>query len=279
LHGPDSACSGCTAASGEVPLTTRAKWREIGFLHTARRQIVSPHPFLDIRMLPQPDDVTCGPTCLQAVYRYLGLEIDLPRLISEVRGLPDGGTLAVYLGNHALKRGLKARVYSYHLKIFDPSWRGLDSPELASKLEQQLEHKQGKKFVVASRAYIRFLELGGEIAFDDLTPELLDVPFDAGLPVLTGLSATYLYNSRREYTTRQNRAVYDDLRGEPAGHFVVLCGRERGKVRVADPFIGNPLADDSHYYDVRIDRLIRAILLGVVTYDANLLVLSEGDLP
>jgi hypothetical protein len=240
---------------------------------------LSPHPFIDIRMMPQPDDVTCGPTCLQAVYRHLNRRMDLDQLIAEVRGLPDGGTLAVYLGNHALKLGLKARVYSYHLKIFDPSWRGAEPAELADKLEAQLGFKQGKKFEAASRAYIRFLELGGEIAFDDLTPELLDIPFEAGLPVLTGLSATYLYDSRREYTVRHNRTIYDDLRGEPAGHFVVLCGREGHKVRVADPFIGNPLAADSHYYDVGVDRIIRAILLGVMTYDANLLVLSDGDLP
>ena len=240
---------------------------------------MNPHPFLDIRILPQPDDVTCGPTCLQAVYRHLGQRLDLQQIINEVRGLPDGGTLAVFLGIHALKRGLKARLYSYHLKIFDPSWRGAESAELAGKLEAQLAFKQGKKFEAASRAYIRFLELGGEIAFDDLTHELLDVPFNAGLPILTGLSATYLYDSRREYTNRQNRAVYDDLRGEPTGHFVVLCGREDGMVRVADPFICNPLADDSHYYDVGVERLIRAILLGVMTYDANLLVISDGDLP
>lgn len=240
---------------------------------------MSPHPFLDIRIQPQPDDLTCGPTCLQAVYRHLGQRIDLQQLISEVRGLHDGGTLAVYLGNHALQLGLNARLYSYHLKIFDPSWRGADSQELAGKLEAQLSFKHGKKFEIASRAYIRFLELGGEIAFDDLTPELLDVPFEAGLPILTGLSATYLYDSRREYTNRHNRAVYDDLRGEPTGHFVVLCGREGGTVRVADPYIGNPLADDSHYYDVAVDRLIRAILLGVLTYDANLLVISDGDPP
>jgi hypothetical protein len=236
---------------------------------------VTAPPFLDIRMLPQPDDVTCGPTCLQAVYRHLGQKLDLQQIIAEVRGLPEGGTLAVYLGIHALKRGLHARLYSYHLKIFDPSWRGLDSAGLAAKLEAQLRFKHGKKFEAASRAYIRFLELGGEIAFADLTPELLDVPFGAGLPVLTGLSATYLYGSCREYTDRHDRAVYDDLRGEPTGHFVVLCGRESSTVRVADPFIGNPLADDSHYYDVQVERLIRAILLGVMTYDANLLVISK----
>ncbi len=240
---------------------------------------MSPHPYLDIRMLPQPDDISCGPTCLQAVYRYLGRRMDLGQIITEVPGLPEGGTLAVSLGNHALRLGYRARLYSYHLKIFDPSWRGLDSAALVGKLQAQLQHKHGKKFQEASRAYIRFLELGGEIAFDDLRPRLLDHAFDAGLPVLTGLSATYLYDSCREYTNRHNRAVYDDLRGEPTGHFVVLCGREGRKVRVADPFIGNPLAEESHYYDVGMDRLIRAILLGVMTYDANLLVLAEDELP
>lgn len=240
---------------------------------------MNPKPFLDIRMRPQPDDVSCGPTCLQAVYRFLGHQLDLSQIIHEVRGLPDGGTLAVYLGKHALARGLKARLYSYHLKIFDPCWRGLASTELAAKLEAQLGFKQGKKFETASRAYIRFLELGGEIALEDLTPQLLDIPFSAGLPILTGLSATYLYDSRREYTNRHNRSVYDDLRGEPAGHFVVLCGREGDLVRVADPYIGNPLASEHHYYEVEINRLLRAILLGVMTYDANLLVVADGALP
>jgi hypothetical protein len=236
------------------------------------------HAYLDVRILPQPDDVTCGPTSLHAVYDYLGIEHDLARLIGEVRGLPEGGTLAVYLGNHALKRGLNARIYSYHIKIFDPSWKHLGREALSAKLQEQLEHKKGKKFETASRAYMRFLELGGEIAFDDLTPELFDVPFNAGLPILTGLSATYLYDSPREYTGRNNKAVYDDIRGEPTGHFVVLCGREANNVRVADPFLGNPLAD-GHHYDVDSQRLIRAILMGAISYDANLLVISKDPLP
>lgn len=235
-------------------------------------------PFLDIDILPQPDDVSCGPTCLHAVYQYLGLSKDLDRVIAQVRPLPDGGTLSVHIGIHALRQGLKARLYSYNLKVFDPSWAGLDRAALAAKLEAQLRHKGGKRFVAASAAYVSFLHLGGEIRFDDLTPDLLDVPFAAGLPVLTGLSATWLYGSRREYTSRKGRSVYDDLRGEPAGHFVVLCGREGDKVRVADPFLANPLAQ-GHHYDVEVNRLIRAILLGVMTYDATLLVIAKDKLP
>jgi len=43
-------------------------------------------------------------------------------------------------------------------------------------------------------------------------------------------------------------------------------------VSVADPLDDNPRFSSRHYR-VGIDRLIGAILLGVVTYDANLLVI------
>jgi hypothetical protein len=57
----------------------------------------------------------------------------------------------------------------------------------------------------------------------------------------------------------------------------VLCGydKQQRKVLVADPYLPNPLADD-HYYDVELDRLVCAILLGVLTYDANLLIIEPG---
>ncbi len=43
------------------------------------------------------------------------------------------------------------------------------------------------------------------------------------------------------------------------------------EVLVADPLGDNPRYG-GHYYRVRLTRLLGAILLGIVTYDANLLV-------
>jgi predicted double-glycine peptidase len=59
------------------------------------------------------------------------------------------------------------------------------------------------------------------------------------------------------------------------GHFVVLSGYDRKKrqVTVADPSHDNPRFR-SHRYSVSMTRLITAIALGVMTYDANLLVLT-----
>ena len=222
-------------------------------------------------IMPQPDDTTCGPTSLHAVYTHYGRSIDLNKLIKDVHALEDGGTLAVSLGIDALKRGFNATVYTYNLKIFDPSWSGLSAEELLQKLSAQLEIKHGKKFTEASQAYIHFLELGGRISFEMLTPALLQSYLKPGLPVLCGLSATYLYQSKREYTKKNNTSCYHDLKGEPMGHFVVLYGMTRKKVKVADPYHNNPLAG-KHYYKVDLQRLINAVHLGIVTYDANLLV-------
>lgn len=227
---------------------------------------------MKLQMIAQPNDVTCGPTSLHAVYHYLGRDLDLISVIGAVDPLEGGGTLAASLGLDALARGFEACIYSYDLHLFDPTWAELDTPSLADKLRQQLHYKKGRKFQVATEAYVRFLERGGELRFADLSLGLLRTYFDRRLPVLAGLSATYLYRTMREYAVKANRTAYHDLKGEPAGHFVVLYGFSEHGVRVADPYRANPF--EGHLYEVPPQRLLNAILLGIATYDANLLIVS-----
>ncbi len=229
-----------------------------------------------IKILSQPNDTTCGPTSLHAVYQYHGFDISLQKVIDSVNVLEDGGTLAVMLGIDALKNNFNARIYSYNLKMFDPTWANKCNDELIELLEKQLGYKNRMKFVQATRAYQEFLKLGGNIVFEDLNSEILKRYFKQNLPILTGLSATYLYNSAREYTNRKNVSVFDDLKGAPMGHFVVLCGMEGSTVFVADPYKENPIARRK-YYEVNINRLLNAILLGIVTYDANMLVIMPNN--
>ena len=105
-----------------------------------------------LHILPQPDDNTCGPTALQAVYAHLGLDLPLGQGIREGHGLEDGGTLAVFLGLHALKQGFHARIHSYNLRVFDPSWEGLPGDMLRKKLVAQTRFKDGKKLTAACLA-------------------------------------------------------------------------------------------------------------------------------
>lgn len=230
---------------------------------------------IPIKILSQPDDTTCGPTSLHAVYNYYHDPISLEQVIKEIIYLETGGTLEVILGCHALRRGYKATIYTYNVNIFDPTWFTSKHTDIRTKLKQQLAAKGGERLRIATEAYIEFLELGGIIKFKDLTVSLLNGFFKQGIPVLTGLSATYLYQSAREYTGNKNRTLYDDIHGFPCGHFVILCGYEEENrlVVVADPYAANPVSENN-YYSVKISRLINSIMLGIATHDANLLIIE-----
>jgi len=76
---------------------------------------------LTIDVAPQPDTAPCGPTCLHAIYRYYGENLPLSQVIDETHMLAGGGTLDVFLTNHALKRGYVATILTYNLTVFDPT--------------------------------------------------------------------------------------------------------------------------------------------------------------
>lgn len=231
---------------------------------------------LKIEIQEQPDDSTCGPTCLHSVYNYYQNNIGLDDVIKSTKTLDDGGTLGVLLGLDALKRGFDTRLYTLNLKVFDPSWANLDAGELIEKLEKQLAFKNDKKFQDASKAYVEYLKNGGELLLQNLTTKLIKKYLSDGYPILTGLSATYLYQTPRELYLSNNQSIYDDLKGEPLGHFVVLFGIREKYIYVADPYRGNPFTKSS-YYKVEADRLLSAILLGILTYDANLLIIKPKN--
>jgi hypothetical protein len=225
-----------------------------------------------LEILPQPNDETCGSTCLHAIYRFYGENLELNDLIAEVPTLETGGTLAVALGSHALEKGYKATIYTYNLQVFDPTWFK-DGIDLVDKLKQQMEMKPDPKLHWASNMYIDFCERGGQICMEELDEHLLRSHFDRNVPILAGLNATYLYSTPRELGND-----YDDIRGSSSGHFVVLYGydKENQKVLIADPMLANPISG-SNQYGVTVDHLINSIMLGIVTYDANFLVIEQKN--
>lgn len=229
---------------------------------------------LILDMPAQPDDSSCGPTCLHAVYGYFDDPVPLDQVLHEVQELDSGGTLASMLASHALRRGYGATIYTYNLQLFDPTWFDRTDIDLADRLRRQATVKTDPKLHQATEAYLQFLSLGGHVRFEELRPSLIRSLLQSGRPILTGLSATYLYDSVREAVVGRG-TEYDDLRGEPVGHFVVLSGYDPAsqQVTVSDPLHDNPKFG-THEYDVRIERVLGAILLGVLTHDANLLILD-----
>ena len=226
---------------------------------------------LPLPILRQPDETTCGPTCLHAIYRYWGENIELATIIGRNYRMEHGGTYAVYLACDALRHGYKATIYTYNLLAFDPTWFRRDV-DIAEKLTRQLEFKmERRRFEQVTPGYIEFLKLGGRLRFVDLSPTLIHRILRRRFPIITGLSSTYLYHAPREFGPD---AVPDDVRGTPSGHFVVIAGydAERRRVLIVDPYQPHPYGS-SHEYWISIDRAVGAVLLGIVTHDANLLII------
>ncbi len=225
---------------------------------------------LPLPIEPQPTETTCGATCLHAMYRYWHDDETLGNVIDRMHSLEHGGTFAVYLACDALRKGYSATIYTYNLLVFDPTWfePGVD---IADRLLRQRETKSDFRLQHVTEAYVEFLRRGGELKLADLSCDLLQGFLTRKIPLLTGLSSTYLYRVAREFGPND---VPDDLRGGPSGHFVVIAGFDNSSntVLVVDPYQPNPYT--AHSYWIPADRLIGAILLGIVTHDANVLVIS-----
>ena len=119
---------------------------------------------------PQPDDTTCGPTCLNAAYCFWDDDISLARVIEETPILPSGGTRAIHLACHALVRGYAATTWTHNLHAFDPTWFTTPGVDLCERLERQLAFKGGERLARISEGYLRFLELGASCASGNSAP-------------------------------------------------------------------------------------------------------------
>ncbi|RJG08029.1 hypothetical protein D3870_12410 [Noviherbaspirillum cavernae] len=229
---------------------------------------------LPVSILPQPDEITCGPTCLQAVYRYWKNGDALTDVIARTGRLEHGGTFAVFLACDALRLGFQTTIYTYNLNVFDPSWFTRPGIDIAERLRLQREIKMDYRLQHATTGYLEFLSLGGRLRLLDLSRGLVHGYLRRGVPIITGLSSTFLYRVPREYGADDTP---DDIRGLPSGHFVIIAGydRERRKLLVVDPYHKNPYAS-THEYWLSGERVIGAVLLGVVTHDANLLIIHPS---
>ncbi len=78
------------------------------------------------------------------------------------------------LGNHALRRGYHAHIYTYNLNVFDPTWFKYPSPKIIKFLKQQMNFKN-KQTKTTSGLVMRILSSwnwGGRLKNAELDAEL-----------------------------------------------------------------------------------------------------------
>ncbi len=239
---------------------------------------VAREQFLAVPPMVQPDEVSCGPTCLAAVLRFHGLADASPEEVRRVTPRnPDGGALAPFLGLAAMRLGARARCHPFATRVFDPTWRKLSAAECLRRLVQRTEALPEGRLRRVHEAWRTFLEEGGEVALGELRPSELVQALDAGRPLICGLSITWLYQEPRE---RPEDNTDDDIHGSPVGHFVVVngYGGSGQSFFVIDPWPEPPFDRSDGVYRVSQRRLTQAILLGDATHDAVILEVFPREL-
>ena len=121
----------------------------------------------------------------------------------------------------------------------------------------------------ATEGYLEFLALGGRIRLADLSPRLVRESSAAGCRSSRPVGDLPVSNDCARCGDDQS----DDIRGFPSGR-VVIAGYDfpSRKVLVADPYEPNPYGGTREYW-MRMERVGAAVLLGIVTHDANLTVI------
>ena len=153
---------------------------------------------LDVRRFVQPDDLSCGPTCLAQVYRYYGHDKRAVRtVIDETARNPDGGTLAVYLGVSALRNGFGAASTRTTCGSSIPP--GGSSPAAIAQAGEAAPapgRPARPKLQRSRAAYIEFLGPRRQGALPELTRELMVRILAAAVTPSSRVGATYLYRWR-----------------------------------------------------------------------------------
>ncbi len=140
---------------------------------------------IELIIQTQPDDETCGPTSLHAIYQYYGLNLPLDEIIRGVDRSISGGTLTPMLGSHALRHGFQTSIYIYNLNLFDPTWfhhGQVENHFLMEKLNAQMKFKNDPYITKATLALFDYLSLGGKICSHSLNVDLLKKYFNRKIP-------------------------------------------------------------------------------------------------
>jgi hypothetical protein len=96
----------------------------------------------------------------------------------------------VFLGSDALRKGYRARIYTYNITVFDPTWFTRPHVDIGERLAAQRMQKNDARIQHATDGYVEFLRNGGRLRLASLSQHLLGGILRCRLPILTGLSST-----------------------------------------------------------------------------------------
>ena len=186
---------------------------------------------LSVPQFNQVKSYSCISACSQAVFGYYGESIAQEEIM-EISENPKRGIALVEAGIFSLKRNYKPLIITNNINIFDPTWFKIDSSKLKLNLKKRAKFVDDLNQFMIDK-YIKFLDLGGEINFETISPALLKNYLSIKVPIIMELASTFLYKLAK---SSQPGGFNDAIKGQIEGHGVVIAGFDKkDKFLIIDP--------------------------------------------
>ncbi|MBD3280341.1 hypothetical protein GF389_02360 [Candidatus Dojkabacteria bacterium] len=199
----------------------------------------------------------CGPLCLVNIFENLGDKALVEDIMEDLGVTENEITYLPQLALYAHKNNLKIKYLQSNPREISPNWKGLESDkylETLKKFQEEMDKesiwKKNLKFL------IEYIEAGGEIEVDDLSREKISQYLAEGYVVLAAVEQTWLWGKRKV----KGKIEYDDLKGKPSGHFVVIYKEDGDDFLVSDPY-PTGLEGKEGLYRVSKDTMLVSILV------------------
>jgi len=186
---------------------------------------------LSVPQFSQIKPYSCMPACLQEIFGYYGEQISQEEIM-KISENPKLGMALVEAGIFSLKHNYRSLIITNNINIFDPTWFRLDSNKLKLNLNKRAKFVDDLSQFMIDK-YIKFLNLGGEINFETISPSLLKKYLSIKIPIIMELASTFIYKLAKS----SRPGLFDDaIRGQIEGHGVVIAGfDDKDNFLIIDP--------------------------------------------
>ncbi len=198
----------------------------------------------------------CGPVSTYNIHKYFGTKITLPEILKDLGVTLKSLTFPSQLANHLRRQSYIVEVLTSCSYVVSPQWMGKPSSSIIDQLTKWCGYNKKSTWLKGATLLLEYMKDGGKVTVLNLTTKVLDDYLDQGYVILACLEESWLWGKRKI----ADKNIFDDVKGNPRGHFVVLYDKNDHDYRVSDPYpTGLPGREGT--YTVSKDTVLTSILL------------------
>lgn len=215
------------------------------------RDLPSEHVF------QQPDDSNCGPSTLEMVYRFKGIDRDVPQILKDFHFGPKGElTYPPQLARDLQRNGVKTNLLISSPSVVSPAWSEWNNDQLIDALKDWVTLNPEHEKHVLGLHTLFYLQEGGSIDIHSYAADDWKQMLDRKSLLIVGVDEVWLWGHR----FKEFESEIDDMKGKSDGHFVLVTGYTDNRFSVLDPY-PTGLKNRNGQYEVEQSQLINASLL------------------